>query len=70
MSTNQFQQETLLQTIRARLERNENGEIKAIVDDNGNFKICELPTNGLIRHFTPEYVTGVDVYGNIDSSIK
>lgn len=57
-------QETLLQTIRARLERNENGEIKAIWDANGDFEIVERTEGKLIRYFTPTYTTGFDIYGN------
>lgn len=37
MDTNQ--QETLLQTVRANLERNEKGEMKAIFDNNGKWNI-------------------------------
>ena len=58
------EQETLLQTIRARLEWNEKGEIKAIWDANGDFEIVERTEGELIRYFTTSYATGLDIYGN------
>lgn len=60
-------QETLLQTIRARLEWNEKGNIEAIFDTNGDFEICERTGGKLIRYFTPALATGLDVYGNEES---
>lgn len=68
MSTEQ--QETLLQTIRARLERNEKGEVKAIWDANGDFEIVERTEGKLIRYFTPTWATGFDAYGNPEQPLS
>lgn len=58
------EEETLLQTIRARLEWGEKGEVKAIWDANGDFEICERTQGKLIKYFGPAYAMGVDIYGN------
>jgi type IV secretory pathway VirB4 component len=58
-------QETLLQTIMANLERNEKGNIVAISDPNGEYTICDRTEGKLIKYFTPQWVEGIDPYGNI-----
>jgi hypothetical protein len=55
------EQETLLQTIRARLEWNEKGGVSAIPDPNGEYNIVERTQGKLIRYFEPTYITSFDV---------
>ena len=57
------QQETYLQTIRARLERDEQGKVKWKPDPNGNFELVQVGT-GLVRYFEPAYQPDIDRYGN------
>jgi len=59
------QQETLLQTIKCHLERNEKGDIKWVPDPNGAWNVAvidKLPTSGMVRYFTPAYQIGFDPY--------
>lgn len=58
-------QETLLQTIKARLERNEDGKVVAIYDPLGPYDICERTSGGLVTYFQPAYQPGIDQYGKI-----
>ncbi len=60
----QKEQETLLQTIQARLERAEDGSVKAVYDPNGPWTICERTSGGLVTRFTPAYQPSIDKYGN------
>lgn len=62
---NKKHEETLLQTIKARLERNEDGNVVAIYDPNGPWDICERTSSGLVAHFTPAYQPSIDKYGNV-----
>lgn len=59
-------QETLLQTIKANLIRNEQGNISVYPDSQGSWDIVSMPdrsNSGLIKHFQSSYVAGVDKYG-------
>lgn len=66
MSNNQLQneQETLLQTIKARFERNKRGDIEAVFDANGPWVIKQRIHSGLVRYFKPVHSEGFDPYGN------
>jgi hypothetical protein len=64
------EQETLLQTIRARLEWNENGGVEVFPDPAGDYTICERTEGKLIRYFTPTWVEGFDKYGNPNKPIS
>lgn len=61
-------QETLLQTIKARLEINDEGNVVAIYDPLGPWTICERTSGSLITHFYPAHQTGIDKYGNIQNT--
>lgn len=66
---NKEQEETLLQTIRARFERNEKGEAHIIPDPNGLWNIMPYsPTfkYPITRYFMPAFQPDLDVYGNIN----
>lgn len=63
-------EETLLQTIRARLEWNEKRSVDFIPDTNGKWNIVETPNrsnSGLITYFKPNYDIGLDKYGQLPS---
>lgn len=63
---NRTQQETLLQTIQARIERNEKGNVIWVEDPTGPWKLIKRPpTSGMIRYFTPAYQEGFDEYGSL-----
>jgi hypothetical protein len=63
---NSEQEETLLQTIKARLERNESGVVW-VPDPEGRWNIVQYPTtSGLVRYFTPAYQVGIDEFGNTE----
>jgi hypothetical protein len=54
--------ETLLLTIRVRLERSEQGKIEWKPDLNGPWKIQQIGTS-LVRYFEPTYQPSIDPYG-------
>ena len=64
-------QETLLQTIKARLERDEKGGINFIPDINGSWDLISLQPNApIVKYFTPTIQLGLDKFGNITNSEK
>lgn len=59
-------QETLLQTIKANLTRNEQGDVSFYPDSQGSWDIVVIPdrsNTGLVKYFQPTYAVGVDKYG-------
>ncbi len=59
-------QETLFQTIQARLEWNERGGVDFVADIKGPWKIIPFtPKSGITKYFTPAYQPGIDPYGQI-----
>ncbi len=58
-------QETLLQTIRARLNRMDDGSIQWLPDPQGPWKIVpfEPKANGIYEYFKPAINIGFDEYG-------
>lgn len=58
------EQETLLQTIKARLEWNQKGEVDFVPDENGQWIVVDIPKSKLIKHFTPNNASGFDKFGN------
>lgn len=67
---NKEHQETLLQTIRARFERNEKGGIEAIFDKVGQWEIVPLSATRLTGYFTSALSNGIDQYGNTKDDPK
>lgn len=59
-------QETLLQTIKSNLERNEKGEVHFIPCENGKWNLAQAAEslNGLANYFKPHSNTSFDKYGN------
>jgi len=67
------QQETLLQTIKARLERAEDGRIQWISVNDGHWNLAHpdsLTKGRLIKYFEPAYQEGYDEYGTPITSNK
>lgn len=67
------QQETLLQTIRARIERAEDGRIQWTADSGGLWNIVQPDSRtkgGLIKYFEPAFQEGYDQYGTPITSNK
>lgn len=67
MSNEQKQQETLLQTIKANLIRNEEGIITFYLGSQGSWDVTTIPNrcnSGLIKYFEPSYEVGFDKYGS------
>lgn len=62
--------ETLLLTIKARLERAEDGKIIWLEDKDGPWSILQRPSESKVyQHFIPAYQEGFDKFGNpIDNS--
>jgi len=60
------EQKTLLDTIQARLERNESGSINFVADENGPWKIIKSfnSKHPLVTYFKPDYIQGFDQYGS------
>jgi len=66
---NSEEQKTLLETIKANLERNEKGDIEIVFDPCGTFDIIPNRTNkGLVTYFQPQYAIDVDPYGFLSDS--
>jgi hypothetical protein len=63
--SNTNEQQTLLETIKIRLERNDNGVVSWVQDENGPYSLVPRIDNGLVRYFKPAYEIGIDAFGNI-----
>lgn len=63
---NKEHQETLLQTIQARLEWNDSGNVEWIDNPKGSWKIVPaVPKAPFTRYFTLTYKLDIDPYGKI-----
>ena len=61
------QDKTLLQTIQARLEWNEQGGVDWFADEGGSWKIVTspIPRNPVVTYFKSNRIFGIDPYGQI-----
>lgn len=67
------EQETLLQTIRARLERAEDGRVQWMATNDGPWNIVQPDSRtkrGLYKFFEPAFQEGYDQYGTPITSNK